>query len=76
MKKHGKKMIAPVVVTLVILAYFAVIIAAFTLIPGIPAVAKALMILVPLSLAGTMIGVFISRMKEIRSGEEDDLSKY
>ena len=76
MKKHGKKMIAPVVVTLVILAYFAGIIAAFTLIPGIPAVVKALMILVPLSLAGTMIGVFISRMKEIRSGEEDDLSKY
>lgn len=76
MKKHGKKMIAPAIVTLVILAYFAVIIAAFTLIPGIPAVAKALMILVPLSLAGTMIGVFISRMKEIRSGEEDDLSKY
>ena len=76
MKKHGKKMIAPVVVTLVILAYFAGIIAAFTLIPCIPAVAKALMILVPLSLAGTMIGVFISRMKEIRSGEEDDLSKY
>lgn len=76
MKKHGKKMIAPVIVTLVILAYFAGIIAAFTLIPGIPAVVKALMILVPLSLAGTMIGVFISRMKEIRSGEEDDLSKY
>lgn len=76
MKKHGKKMIAPVIVTLVILAYFAGIIAAFTLIPGIPSVVKALMILVPLSLAGTMIGVFISRMKEIRSGEEDDLSKY
>ena len=76
MKKHGKKMIAPVIVTLVILAYFAGIIAAFTLIPGIPAVVKALMILVPLSLAGTMIGVFRSRMKEIRSGEEDDLSKY
>ena len=76
MKKHGKKMIAPAIVTLVILAYFAGIIAAFTLIPGIPAVAKALMIFVPLSLAGTMIGVFISRMKEIRSGEEDDLSKY
>lgn len=76
MKKHGKKVIAPVIVTLVILAYFAGIIAAFTLIPGIPAVVKALMILVPLSLAGTMIGVFISRMKEIRSGEEDDLSKY
>ena len=76
MKKHGKKMIAPAIVTLVILAYFAGIIAAFTLIPGIPAVVKALMILVPLSLAGTMIGVFISRMKEIRSGEEDDLSKY
>ena len=40
MKKHGKKMIAPVIVTLVILAYFAGIIAAFTLIPGIPAAVK------------------------------------
>ena len=29
-----------------------------------------------LALSGVMLGVLVSRIKEIRSGEEDDLSKY
>ncbi len=32
--------------------------------------------IVPAVLAAVMIGVCIQRIKEIRSGEEDDLGKY
>jgi hypothetical protein len=32
--------------------------------------------LIPLALIGVSVYVLIERIKEIRSGEEDDLSKY
>ena len=76
MKDHRKKMIAPVVITLIIVLYYVGIAAVFLLVDGMPALIKVLLIAVPLVLAGVMIGVLISRIKEIRSGEEDDLSNY
>lgn len=76
MKDHRKKMIAPVVITLIIVLYYVGIAAVFLLVDGMPALVKVLLIAVPLALAGVMIGVLISRIKEIRSGEEDDLSNY
>lgn len=76
MKDHKKKMIAPVVITLIIVLYYVGIAAVFLLVDGMPALVKVLLIAVPLALAGVMIGVLISRIKEIRSGEEDDLSNY
>ena len=37
---------------------------------------KFLLGVIPLALAAAMIYVCIERIKEIRSGEEDDLGKY
>ncbi len=76
MNNHKKKMIAPVIITVCIVLYYAGIAAVFLLTDGIPGVIKLLLLVIPLALAGVMIGVLISRIKEIRSGEEDDLGKY
>ena len=73
---HGKKMVAPVVITVVMVLYYVGIGILFLMVPEIPALMKILMVVIPLLLAGVMIGVLVSRIKEIRSGEEDDLSKY
>ncbi len=74
--KHFHKMIAPVIVAIVIIIYYIGIAVFFTVIPGIPVGFKILMIVVPLILSAVMLGVLISRIKEIQGGEEDDLSQY
>lgn len=74
--EHGKKMIAPIVISSIIVLYYVGIIVLFICISGIPLIAKMLMILIPLLLSAVMIGVLVSRIKEIQGGEEDDLSKY
>lgn len=76
MNLHGRKMIAPVVIAVLFVVYYAGLAAVLVLISGIPGLVKGLLIFVPLALAGVMIGVTVSRIKEIRSGEEDDLSQY
>ena len=75
MNKHGKKMVAPVIITVLLLLYFigfAVVV--FFLRP--PLAACIIGAVIPLALAGVALGVCIQRIREIRSGEEDDLSKY
>lgn len=74
--KYWKKMIAPIVVALIIILYYVGIAVFFMTIPGIPAIVKILMVVIPLILAAVMLGVLISRIKEIQGGEEDDLSQY
>lgn len=76
MSKHGKKMIAPVIIAVLFVIYYLGIAALFLFANGISMWIKILLIIVPLALAGVMIGVLKSRINEIRSGEEDDLSKY
>ena len=72
---HKKKMVAPVVITIVFLLYLAVYIIGIVMSTNFhPA-----MILLAIPLVGLGIGmVYIlkERIKEIRSGEEDDLSNY
>lgn len=75
MNKHGKKMVAPVIITVLLLLYFigfAVVVFLFR--P--PLAACIIGAVIPLALAGVALGVCIQRIREIRSGEEDDLSKY
>lgn len=76
MKPHTKKMIAPILIAVLIILYYVIIAGVFILIEGIPMWGKLLLIIVPLALAGVMAGVLKSRIDEIRSGEEDDLSQY
>lgn len=74
--KYGKKMIAPIVISAIMVLYYLMAGILFLMIPKIPIWMKLLMIIIPLALAGVMIGVLVSRIKEIRSGEENDLGKY
>lgn len=74
--KHFQKMIAPIVVAIITISYYIGIAIFFTALPGIPVGLKVIMIVVPLILSAVMVGVLISRIKEIQGGEEDDISQY
>lgn len=70
-----KKIIAPLVITaifvLYLVLYFGLII---FVVPTI--FAKILLGFIPLLFCVVMIYVCVERIKEVRSNEEDDLSKY
>lgn len=74
MNKHGKKMIAPIIITVITVLYYVIYFGfAIALLDGL---GKLLLGLLPLLLSAIMIAVCIERIKEIKKGEEDDLSKY
>ena len=74
MKSHKRKMVAPIVVTVIMILYYAVYFGfLISVLDGIPAL---LLGIVPLALAILTVVVCIERIHEIRKGEEDDLSKY
>ena len=72
--KHGK-LIAPVIITILVIIYF-VGFAVASAAADLPILLKIGGILLPLMIAIASVFVFIERIKEIRSGEEDDLSQY
>ena len=72
--EHGKKMIAPIVITVLVILYYLVY--GTILVRLVPGVGGILLGIIPLVFAVTMIYVCVQRIDEIRSGEEDDLSKY
>lgn len=75
MKNSNKKLIAPMVITVLLVAYLVVFFVTWIYVP-VPTIGKIIGSLIPLALIGVSIYVLIERIKEIRSGEEDDLSKY
>lgn len=70
-----KKLVAPIIITVLLLIYFAAYLIGFSKEP-LPIWGKLLSIVIPLGFMGVSIYVLVERIKEIRSGEEDDLSKY
>ena len=74
MNAKKKKMIAPIIVTVLMVLYYLVYFG--FLISLLDGVWKYALGIIPLALSGVMVGVCIERIKEIREGEEDDLSKY
>lgn len=67
-------MIAPIVITVILVIYY---ILYFTLIIQlINSVWSIVLGVVPLILSAITIGVCVERIKEIKKGEEDDLSNY
>lgn len=75
MDEHGKKMIAPIVITILMVAYY--IFYFGVLLSVIPLMAvKLLLGIIPVLLTSVMIYVCVQRIHEIRKGEEDDLSQY
>ena len=74
MKSHFKKMIAPIVVTVIMALYYIVYFG--FLIWLLDGVWKYALGIVPLAFIAVSVMVCIERIKEIKKGEEDDLSKY
>ena len=74
MKIRWKKMIAPIIITLIIVLYWVVYFGfLITLLVGIW---KYVLGIIALALSAVMVKVCIERIKEIKKGEEDDISKY
>lgn len=75
MNEHEKKMVAPIVVSICLiifyLFYFGFVI---YMLPN--AFVKILIGIIPAVISGVIIFVCVQRIKEIKGGEEDDLSKY
>ena len=74
MKSRKNKMIAPIVVTVLIVLYYVVYFG--VLISLLEGIVKYALGILPLIFSVVMIKVCIERIKEIEGGEEDDLSKY
>ena len=75
MSSHGKKMIAPIIITILFLLYLAVY--GMLLIKAAMAEPQAILLGVPLVLLGIgMVYTLFTRIRERRSGEEDDLINY
>ena len=74
MDSHKKKMIAPIIITVIMILYY---IAYFGfLISLLDGIWTYVLGIIPLVFSGTMIYVCIERINEIKKGEEDDISKY
>ena len=69
-------MIAPVVIVALISIYYIAIGVIFEYMNGVTMLAKIIALVVPALLSGVAITVLIQRIKEIKKGEDDDLSKY
>ena len=74
MNNHKKKMIAPIVVSVLVILYYIVYFG--FLISLLEGVFKYALGIVPIIFSAVMVGVCIERIKEIKGGEEDDISKY
>ncbi len=74
MNSHRKKMIAPILVSVIMILYYVVYFGfLITLISGIWKYALGI---IPFVFSVVIVKVCIERINEIRKGEEDDLSKY
>lgn len=73
-EEHGRKKIAPVIITIVVVVYYLVYFV--ILMYSLPPVLREMFGIFPLVLAGVMVYVCMERLKEIDGGEEDDISKY
>jgi flagellar basal body-associated protein FliL len=78
MKKYRKKLLAPILITVLTLLLLACYLAVFLFFPdsGLPIAARIVPGVILVALAGVSISMLAERIREIRSGEEDDLSKY
>ena len=74
MDNKRKRMTAPIVVTVIIVLYYAIYFGfLITLLDGIW---KYALVIIPIIFSAVMITVCIERINEIKKGEEDDISKY
>lgn len=70
-----KKLIAPIIITFLLLMYFGFVLLNLIRIPESMGI-RILWLIIPLALMGVSVFVLVERIREIRSGDEDDLGKY
>ncbi len=71
-----KKLIAPIVITVLLCLWFLFYLVVFLAIPDLPLVPKLAVGVASTGLGGVSIWNLYERVKEVRSGEEDDLDNY
>ena len=74
METHKRKMVAPIMVTVIMIAYYVVYFG--LLMFYLPSFWRYALGILPLGFSLLMIKVCVDRIKEIRKGEEDDISQY
>ncbi len=74
MSPNKKKILAPIIVTIIMVLYYVVYFG--FLISLLDNVWKYALGIIPLIFSGVMVKVCIERINEIKKGEEDDISKY
>jgi hypothetical protein len=72
---HWKKLIAPIIITIIVISILIVQLVIFISM-NISMWVKVVVCIGLIALGGAMIFVLCERIKEIRSGDEDDLGKY
>lgn len=75
MQRQSRKIVAPVVISVLIALYYLAIFRFLLYLP-LPVFIKVALVVIPLAIIGTLIYVLLERIREIKSGEEDDLNKY
>ena len=74
LNSHRKKMLPPIVISVIIIFYYVVYFGILiTLLDGIW---KYVLGIIPIIFSAVMLKVCLVRIKEIKEGEEDDISKY
>ena len=77
MNAQRKKYLAPIIVTIFIALYYSVAAIIFYDYNDLPFIAKMVLFVVPsIIIVAMMVMVLLERFREIKKGEEDDLSKY
>ena len=74
MQQHQKKMIAPIIVTVLLVLYYVVYFSVLLVL--VTGIWRILLAVIPFAFSVVIVKVCIERIHEIKEGEEDDLSQY
>ena len=74
MKK--KERTGAILSALFVIVYYAAVPLVFAWQPDLPVLGKAVLIVLPLALAGVMAMVLMQRLRELKKDETDDLDRY
>ncbi|GHV89465.1 hypothetical protein AGMMS50267_18250 [Spirochaetia bacterium] len=75
MGKQLNNLIAPIIVVICIAAYY-IAIGTILIKINIPIIFKIMGLIVSVVITIILVIAFVERIKEVRSGEEDDIGKY
>ena len=74
MKKKG--LLGAVLSALFVIIYYGGLLLLFAFQPEVPSWARVLLCLIPLGVCAVVILVLVQRIRELKSGETDDLDNY